>query len=383
MKKRRFVRVNRKAFRKEIMMKKARLSRLAGHLSLILAGLVITVSGAFVTDTRAESMTIDGSTMLSPLEKRWVGEYAHGHLETIRIQADGSGAGIDRVGSGNIEIGSSDIFLSGRLRKKFPKLVAIPVALSGVVIFYNLPEKPGRRLNMSGDVLARIFLGRIRYWDDGALKTLNPGIRLPHRKIIPVHRNDASGSTYILTEYLSHTSRAWSDTEGRDKKFPVLPGPGAIGSRALITDVSRTPGALGYAGLFWAKKSGLPFAALENRDGFFVAPSPASFRNAALEAFVRPDFPLGFNRSIVWNIPGKEAYPAANFEYFLVNTQTDEETMHAIRTFLLWVLGPGQNSEYTEKAGFGSLPWPHSPKALSRILHQILQGNSYRVVSPG
>lgn len=349
-------------------MKKARLSRLRGHLFLIFAGIVITVSGAFVTNTRAAGMTIDGSTMLSPLEKRWVREYAHDHLQTIRIQADGSGAGIDRVGSGNVEIGSSDVFLSGRLRKKFPKLVAIPVALSGVVIFYNLPEKPGLRLNMSGDVLARIFLGKIRYWDDAALQSLNPGIRLPHRKIIPVHRKDASGSTYVLTEYLSRTSRSWSDTEGRDKKFPVLPGPGAIGSQALITEVSRTPGSLGYAGLFWANKTGLPFAALENRDGFFVTPSPASFRKAALDAFVRPDFPFGFNRSIVWSIPGKEAYPAANFEYFLINTQTDEETMHTIRSFLLWVLGPGQNPALTEKAGFGSLPWPHSPKALSRIL---------------
>ena len=367
----------------ETMMKKTRLSEPTGHLFLILTGILITVSGTFITDARSEGMTLDGSTMLFPLEKQWVREYERRSSRTIRIRSDGSGAGIERVGNANVEIGSSDVFLSDRMMKKYPKLVAIPVALSGVAIFCNLPDKPGLRLNMSGAVLARIFLGKIRYWDDAALQNLNPGVRLPHQKIVPVHRKDPSGSTFVLTDFLTRTSRIWFDTEGRDKRFPLLPGPGAIGSHGLVKKVSRTPGSLGYAGLSWAKKCGCPFVALENKDGFFVAPSPTSFRKAALEAFVRPDFPLGFNRSIVWDIPGKEAYPAANFEYFLINAQTDDETMKAIRTFLLWVLGPGQNPAYTETAGFGSLPWPHSPKALSRILHQILQGNSFRVVSPG
>ena len=365
------------------MMREITLFRRTANIFLGLGKILIAMAGIFVTNVQAETLTLDGSTMLSPLEKRWVQEYEKHSFTTIRILSGGSGSGIDRAGNANVDIGSSDVFLSDRTIKKFPKLVAIPVALSGAAIFYNLPDRPSLRLNMSGSVLARIFLGKILYWDDLALKVLNPGIQLPHQKIVPLHRRDPSGSTFVLTDYLTRTSRLWYESQGRDKKFPPLPGSGMNGSRALIKEVSHIPGALGYAGLSWARKCDCQYAALQNRDGFFVAPSPASFRRASLEAFVRPDFPFGFNRSIVWNIPGKEAYPATNFEYFLVNTQTDEETMKAIRTFLLWVLGPGQNSSYMEKNGFGPLSWPHSPRALSRILLQILQGNSYRVISPG
>lgn len=376
--------VQKKLITRENEMMRPFLSRRKAGLFPILTGILIAISGVFCCNADGETLTLDGSTMLAPLEKQWVRGFEQIFPEThIRILSGGSGAGIDRVGNANIEIGSSDLFVSSRTRKRFPKLVAIPVALSGVAIVYHLPDKPALHLNLSGPVLARIFLGTIRYWNDPALKALNPGIPLPHQKIIPFHRKDPSGTTFVLTDYLARTSHVWWNRLGRDKNFPSLPGPGMNGSRALVEGISRVPGSLGYVGLSWARRCDCQYAALRNRDGFFVAPSPASFRRAALETFVRPDFPFGFNRSIVWNIPGKEAYPAANFEYFLVNTETDEETMKMIRTFLLWVLGPGQSPDYTEKSGFAPLPWPHSSKDLSRILHQILRGNSYRIISPG
>lgn len=331
------------------------------------------------------TLTLEGSTMLSPLEKQWVRGFEKDHqTPRFRVISSGSGAGIRKVGDANVEIGTSDLFMTARMKRKYPALVSIPVAISGMIVLFNLPEmRPNETLNLNGHVLSDIYQGKIRFWNDPAIQSLNPGERLPNRKIVPVHRTDPSGTTFVLTDYLSRTSPDWSDIIGRDRAFHNLPGIGVRGSRTLIETIRRTPGSLGYAGLSWASQCGCPFAALQNRDGFFVKPSPSSFRSAALAAFTRPDFPYGFNRSIVWDIPGKEAYPAANFEYFLVNKKTDAETMRSIRMFLLWILGPGQKAAYTEKNGFASLPWPRSSGSLSRILQQLLQGNSFQVVSPG
>lgn len=333
----------------------------------------------------AGSLTLEGSTMLYPIEKQWIRGFKKDHRSPgFRIISSGSGTGIRKVGNADVEIGTSDLFMTFRMKKKYPTLVSIPVALSGVVVLFNLPEIGQKEtLNLNGPVLADIYQGKIRFWNDPAIESLNPGKRLPHRKIVPVHRTDPSGTTFVMTDYLSKTSPNWSDALGRDKSIHNLPGIGARGSRVLVETLLHTPGSLGYAGLAWARKCGCSSAALQNRDGFFVKPSPSSFRSAALAAFTRPDFPFGFNRSIVWNIPGKEAYPASNFEYFLINKKTDGETMRSIRTFLLWVLGPGQNPVYTEKNGFASLPWPRSSGSLSRILQQLLQGNNFQVVTPG
>ncbi|MHB1606794.1 MAG: phosphate ABC transporter substrate-binding protein PstS [Leptospirales bacterium] len=358
------------------------------HLALSLAGLFVGLFAFFqpVSDSLAATpLTLSGSSMMESLEKAWSRSYVREHPDVrLGITANGSGEGIRDAGAGNVDIGVSDAYLTSNLHQKYPNLIAIPVAIGDAQIIYNLPGVPKNAiLNMDGPTLANILNGSIRYWDDPSLKALNPGLDLPHLSIIPVHRSDLSGTTFVLTDYLSLTSHEWSDTIGRDRRPKGLSGIGVPGSWAVVRRVRATPGALGYVGLSWGRKSRLPSMALKNRDGFFVVPSPRTIQNAALGAFVRPDFPYGFNRSIVWKIAGKQSYPASNFEYFLVNTNIDSQTMGEIRRFLLWILGPGQDPSYTVRNGFASLPYPRSQKAVSRILEKLLRGNSFLVVSPG
>lgn len=358
------------------------------HLVISLAGLIVGLFAFFqpVPDSQsATTLTLSGSTMMEPLEKAWKRAYDQKHPDTrLIITASGSGEGIRSAGTGNVSIGVSDAYLTTNLRRKYPNLIAVPVAVGDAQILYNIPGLPPKEpLNIDGPTLADIFLGVIRYWDDPSLKILNPGIGLPHLAIRPIHRSDPSGTTFVLTDYLSRTSSKWSDTVGRKKNPKGISGLGVRGSEGIVRSVRNTPGAVGYAGLSWADKAHLPSMALENRDGFFVIPSPRTLQNAALSAFVRPDFPYGFDRSIVWNISGKEAYPDANFEYCLIDTNIDGQTMGSIRKFLLWILGPGQDPAYTVRNGFASLPYPRSQKVLSRIIGRLLEGNSFQEVSPG
>lgn len=357
-------------------------------LVISLTGLIVGLFAFFqpVPDSQsATTLTLSGSTMMESLEKAWKRAYDQKHPDTrLAITASGSGEGIRSAGSGNVSIGVSDAYLTPRLHRKYPYLVAIPVAISDVQIIYNVPGIPKNRiLNIDGPTLAKIFQGTLKYWDDLSLKSLNPGVDLPHLSIRPIHRSDLSGTTFVLTDYLSLTSEEWSAMIGRDRNPKGISGIGVRGSKEVVRMVRSSPGALGYVGLSWGRKSRLPSMALKNRDGFFVVPSPRTVQNAALGAFVRPDFPYGFNRSIVWKIAGKEAYPASNFEYCLINTNTDSQTMSEIRQFLLWVLGPGQNADYTVRNGFSPLPYPRSRNTLSHILEKILNGNSFQVVSPG
>lgn len=358
--------------------------KLANCLAGILSGFfVFFLSPPIGRST--DTLTLSGSTMMAPLAKTWIRAYEKSHSSIhLEMKSDGSGAGIRNAGRGNVSIGVSDAYLTTNLRRKYPNLIAVPVAVGDAQILYNIPGLPPKEpLNIDGPTLADIFLGVLKYWDDPSLKTLNPGIDLPHLAIRPIHRSDPSGTTFVLTDYLSRTSRKWSDTVGRKKNPKGISGLGVSGSEEIVRAVRNIPGAVGYAGLSWADKARLPSMALENRDGFFVIPSPRTLQNAALSAFVRPDFPYGFDRSIVWNISGKEAYPDANFEYCLIDTNIDGQTMGSIRKFLLWILGPGQDPAYTVRNGFASLPYPRSQKVLSRIIGRLLEGNSFQEVSPG
>ena len=216
----------------------------------VLAGLVAM---AGVGQAQAADISISGSSMLFPLEQVWSQAYMKSHPGThISVASTGSGFGISNAANGNITIGASDAYLTRDLKKRYPSLVSIPVAFEDTQVIYNVPGiAKGTTLRMDGPTLARIFMGKIRFWDDKALRSLNPDVTFPHRRIKVIHRADASGTTFVFTDYLAQTSKEWNEEIGRDLS-PAWPvGSGYNGSDAVVAAVLATPGAIGYVGLGW------------------------------------------------------------------------------------------------------------------------------------
>ncbi|MHB1755944.1 MAG: phosphate ABC transporter substrate-binding protein PstS [Leptospirillum sp.] len=359
----------------------------AGRLKRgICLGLLFLVAGGFrVQESLAADLMISGSSALFPLEQVWSQEYMKHHKNTqISVQSTGSGFGITNAANGNIMIGASDTYLTKGLRARFSNLVSIPVAFEDAEIIYNIPRVDKTvRINMDGPTVARIYLGKIKYWDDPAIVVMNPKVTLPHQLIKVIHRADSSGATFVFTDYLNQTSQDWQENVGRDM-LPSWPtGSGYNGSDSLVAAVMATPGAIGYAGLGWVLEYHLKSAALKNRDGEFVVGSIKTIQAAGQAALQDPTFPQDFNRSIVYHFHGKNLYPDANFEFWMVNKNLPGETMRDVKTLLEWVLTTGQNPRYTEKMGFAPIPFRPIKSRLTHILNRLLPGNSYQERSPG
>lgn len=364
------------------MGKNRRLWQISGRLVLgfILFPLVFS-------EVRAEDLLLSGSSMLLPLDRIWATAYVRLHPGVrILTSGPGSGAGFYAAISGNSSIGASDVYLTEKELRKIGNVVLIPVALEGTIPIVNLPIHRPFVLKMTGSILAGLFLGRIRFWDDPALATLNPGLPLPHLPVRVFRRSDSSGTTFVLTDYLGRTSPAWRDRVGREAlpDWPVFDGAsGVFGSSAMASAVRTHPGAIGYVGLGWVRGARLAPVALENMDGHFVAGTVRSISEAGRAAFSAPDFPAGFNRSIVWDLPGRAVYPAASVEFLMINTNLPGQTMRRVRKILDWILTDGQNPQYTIDHGFVPLPRaPRNPR-LGRLLEELLPGNTYRPVSAG
>jgi phosphate transport system substrate-binding protein len=349
---------------------------LAAAVSLALPG----PDKAFAAD-----LSISGSSMLFPLEQVWSQEYMKSHPGVhISVASTGSGFGISNAANGNITIGASDAYLTQDLKKRYPSLVSIPVAFEDTQVIYNIPGLKGSRtLRMDGPTLARIYMGKIKFWDDKAIRKINPDVAFPHRRIKVIHRADASGTTFVFTDYLAQTSKDWYDNIGRDlaPSWPV--GSGYNGSDAVVAAVLATPGAIGYVGLGWIEEYHLKSMALKNLDGYYVVGSVKTIQAAGKAALHDPTFPDDFNRSIVWKLHGKNIYPDANFEFWMVSTSLPGSTMREVKKMIEWALTTGQKEKYTVKTGFAPLPFTPLKPRLVKILNRLLPGNTFKTNSPG
>lgn len=352
----------------------------------VFAFILITSCYLFFTQTGfPQSLTISGSSMLYPLERLWIAAYKKKHPESqILVYGTDSKIGLERAYQEKISIGASDAYLSKMLERQYPGLITIPVAIGAAEVVYNLPGiRDGQILKLDGHVLAEMFLGSIRSWDAEEIRQLNPGIRFPRTPVRIVHRSDGSGTTFVVTDYLSRTSKNWEARMGRDMSPEWPTGIGAQGSEGVAKTVRSTPGAIGYVGFKWAQKYGLSSAAMKNHDGSYVLASKRSIQSAAIGAFKHPHFLEDLGQSIAWRIRGKGVYPIVNFEYWVVSPHLDSETMQEIRALISWTLGPGQDAEFLDGNGFVPLPLHSSVPQIRRNLIRLLPGNSYKANSPG
>jgi phosphate transport system substrate-binding protein len=291
-----------------------------------------------------------GATFPYPLYSKWVDVYERETGVRINYQSIGSGGGIRQLLEGTVDFGASDVPMTDEQLAAAPHPVLhIPTVAGAVAVVYNLPgvEAP---VKLAPAVLGDLFLGRITRWNDPRIAQTNPDLALPDAEVSIVHRSDGSGTTAILTAYLSAVNPAWQEQVGPGVSINWPVGLGGKGSEGVSGQVRQLPGSLGYVELAYAVQSRLPFAAIQNRAGRFVSPGLESTTTAAASASLPADL-----RASIVDAPGDESYPIAGFTYLLVyGDQVDPARGRALADFVWWCLHEGQ--QYAAQLDYAPLP---------------------------
>jgi phosphate transport system substrate-binding protein len=282
-----------------------------------------------------------GATFPNPLYQKWLSEYGKLNPNArIDYQSIGSGGGIKQIKEQTIDFGASDAPMSDADLKSAPgEILHIPTVLGAVVITYNL-QGVAQPLRLSPEVVADIFLGKIKKWDDEHIKQDNPGAQLPAADITVVHRSDGSGTSAVFTDYLSKVSSEWKEKvgSGTSPNWPV--GLGGKGNEGVTGQVKQTPNTVGYVELAYASQNKLPVALLKNSSGNFVEPSLEAVTAAAAEAVATTPEDL---RVSITNAAGAQAYPIASYTYILAyKEQKDAAKGKALVDFLWWGIHDGE-----------------------------------------
>ncbi len=342
------------------------------------AGVILPLAVAHATLTISET----GSTLILPLFKAWVAAYSKVDPDLqMTVAATGSQAGIAQAIAKQVQIGTSDAYMSDNDAMANPQILNIPLAISAQTVVANLPELRGGTLKLSGPVLALIYSGKVSQWDAAPIAAINQGVPLPHHMIVPVRRADGSGDTFVFTQFLTfstpdqqHLSSQDFNWEGKigygtTVSWPAVAGSlTASGNQEMVQTITRTPYSVGYIGASFkddADKAGLQTAMLENQDGKFVLPNAATVTAAA--AVLTPRTPPDQRLTLVF-APGANSYPLINYEYAVVSTkQSTPQVASAISNFLLWCIAPqgGNAPTFLEPVHFIGLPT--SIRALSEL----------------
>ena len=326
----------------------ARVSKFAG---LAVVGALVA---AAARPADAQDLNGAGATFPAPLYSKWFSDYAAKTGVKINYQSLGSGAGVKQFTEGTVDFGASDAPMSDEeLAKLKSPAFHIPTVLGAVVITYNVPEvtKP---LNLTGPIVADIYLGKITKWNAPEIAAANKGVALPNKDILVVHRSDGSGTTYIFTDYLSAISPAWSSGPGKAKDVQWPVGLGGKGNDGVAGQVKQLPGSIGYIELAYARQNKLPYAALRNAAGKFVMPSIESITEAAAATAAKLPANTDFRVSIV-NAAAADAYPIASFTYLLVSqTQPDPVKGKKLIDFIKWAIHDGEKD--AAALDYGPLP---------------------------
>ncbi|RUT27207.1 phosphate ABC transporter substrate-binding protein PstS [Asaia sp. W19] len=267
---------------------------------------------------QAQSVTGAGSSFAAPLYESW-GTLARDKAGiSVNYQSVGSGAGLNQVVAGTVDFGASDKPASKALLEEH-KLLQFPTALGAIVVIVNVPDVPPGVLHLDGPTLAALYDGRITEWNDPRIQAQNPGLKLPDADVAPIHRADASGTSFVFTSYLSHVSPEWRAKIGAGTSVAWTEGAGARGNDGVAASVHETIGGIGYVEYAYASHNHIPMAQLRSHDGAYVAATPASFAATAAQA----DWQHAQGHVVdLLDSAGANAWPIMSATYAIVPSQT-------------------------------------------------------------
>lgn len=333
--------------------------------------LVLTAALAGVSSAET-NLNGAGATFPNPIYQKWFSEYHNAHQDIqINYQSIGSGGGIKQLQTGTVDFGASDGPMTDEQLAQTPqKVFHIPTVLGAVVPTYNIEGVRGE-LKFAPDVLADIYLGKIKKWNDPRLAKANPGVKFPDEDIAVIHRSDGSGTTYIFTDFLSKVSPEWKDKVGKNTSVNWPVGLGGKGNEGVSGMVKQTEGSIGYVELIYALSNKMPYGSVQNAAGVFVKASLESVTAAAGSVKEMPD---DFRVSIT-NAPGKNAYPISSFTWLLVPAEWSDATKEkAFVDFLNWMVDKGQTM--TEQLAYAPLPKNVAAKVKARIKEVKVKGQT-------
>ncbi|CAJ0779383.1 Phosphate-binding protein PstS [Ralstonia condita] len=301
---------------------------IAGVASLAIAG------AAFAAD-----ITGAGATFPAPVYSKWADAYQKATGTKVNYQAIGSGGGIKQITAKTVDFGASDMPLKDADLNK-DGLMQFPTVIGGVVPVINLPGIKAGELMLTGEVLGKIYLGEIKKWNDPAIAKLNPKAKLPNQDILVVRRADASGTSFIFTNYLSKVNTEWKSKVGEGTTVNWPTGTGGKGNEGVAAFVQRLGGAIGYVEYAYAKQNKMTHVNLQNKSGAVVQPTADAFKAAAAGAEWSKSF-----YQILTDEPGKDAWPIAGATFILLHKTQDKPVQGAeVMKFFDWAYKGGDTA---------------------------------------
>ena len=304
-----------------------------------LVGIVLASLSLSATIAPAAETTGAGSTFVFPILEKWAADYRAKTGDKISYQSNGSGAGISQIKAATVDFGASDMPLRpDELEKR--GLGQFPLVIGGVVPIVNIDGIEPGAMHFTGAVLADIFLGKIKNWDDPAIRALNAGVNLPAAPISVIHRSDGSGTTFNWANYLSKVSPEWKEKVGEGTTVDWPTGAGGKGNEGVAAFVGLTKNSISYVEYAYAVKNKLAYGLVQNKAGRFVQPGAETFQAAAQNAdwSGAKDFFL-----IMTDAPGENAYPITATSFIIMYKQPKDLGRAKIaRDFFRWSLENGQ-----------------------------------------
>ncbi len=312
---------------------------------------LMTVAMAPITSTLAVEITGAGATFPYPIYAKWADAYKTRTGVRMNYQSIGSGGGIAQIKAKTIDFGASDMPLTAE-DLQAAGLMQFPAIVGGVVPVMNLGGVAPGAIRLTGPVLADIYLGKIKKWNDNAITALNPGLKLSGESIAVVRRSDGSGTTFIWTDYLSKISTEWKSKVGSATAVAWPEGIGGKGNEGVAAYVQRIRGSIGYVEYAYAKRNKMIYASVQNKEGQFVQPDDATFEAAAANADWKnaPGF-----YQILTDQPGKTAWPITGASFILMHVRQDKpQNATEVLKFFDWSFHNGR--KLAEELDYVPLP---------------------------
>ncbi len=340
-------------------------------LIVVLLACFCVVPGALA---QSGTLTGAGSTFVNPLMSKWSKEYhtLHPNVE-VNYQSIGSGGGRQQFLSKTVAFGASDAPLTDEQLAQAggdANVVHIPVTQGSVVITYNLPGVQ-KQLRFSPETIAGMYLGTIKLWNDKKIAADNPGVSLPARPVLIVHRSEGSGTTDIFTDYLTKVSADWKAKVGRGSSVQWPIGIGGQGNEGVANQVKNTVGGVGYIELAYARQNKMSYGLVKNQAGSYVDPDPKNVTNAAASL---QNLPADLRFSIT-DQPGAQAYPIAGTTWVLLyKKQADAAQGRLVTAFIQWAITDGQ--KYANELDYAALAKNLTQKSEASLKTVMCDGKS-------